>query len=178
MDAGAFGARLGPKDGRTAAKGESHRLQRATRQTRDRWISSSSPTTRMEWAFSSADRRRPWSAAPQGRKWYDEINSGSARRRSISSPASKGQLPKGFPRRARLLIAARGANHQGAEELSWVALRLSSAMSGLQRGRQQPHRNVIWRDSGAKAKPHRTLHHAATRSSNPRDLWKWMAMRE
>ena len=41
------------------------------------------------------------------------------------------------------------------------------------------HRNVIWRDGGAKAslvEPFTTL--PPLGSPNPRDLWKWMAMVE
>jgi hypothetical protein len=38
-------------------------------------------------------------ATPQGRKWYDEINSGKGAQAAIDIVTSfgKGQMPKGFP---------------------------------------------------------------------------------
>ncbi len=123
-------------------------------------------------------------ATPQGRKWYDEINSGKGAQAALDIVVSfgKGQMPKGFPtpgtaayRSAwrETIKAAEEANEPGR-------FTASSATNGLQTLAGTTFiGNVIWRDNGAKAslvEPFTTL--PPLGSPNPRDLWKWMATTE
>ena len=123
-------------------------------------------------------------ATPQGRKWYDEINSGKGAQAAIDIITSfgKGQMPKGFPtpgtpayRSAwrETIKAAEEANEPG-RFTAFIGYEWTSNAGG-----NNLHRNIIWRDNGAKAsfvEPFTTL--PPLGSPNPRDLWKWMAMVE
>ena len=123
-------------------------------------------------------------ATPQGRRWYDEINSGKGAQAAIDIITSfgKGQMPKGFPtpgtpayRSAwrETIKAAEEANEPG-RFTAFIGYEWTSNAGG-----NNLHRNIIWRDNGAKAglvEPFTTL--PPLGSPNPRDLWKWMAMVE
>ena len=123
-------------------------------------------------------------ATPQGRKWYDEINSGKGAQAALDIVTSfgKGQMPKGFPtpgtpayRSAwrETIKAAEEANEPG-RFTAFIGYEWTSNAGG-----NNLHRNIIWRDNGAKAglvEPFTTL--PPLGSPNPRDLWKWMAMVE
>src|SRR5439155_1295248 len=123
-------------------------------------------------------------ATQQGRKWYDEINSGKGAQADIDIITSfgKGQLPKGFPtpgtpayRSAwrETIKAAEDANEPG-RFTAFIGYEWTSNAGG-----NHLHRNIIWRDDGVKAslvEPFTTF--PPLGSPNPRDLWKWMAMCE
>ena len=123
-------------------------------------------------------------ATPQGRRWYDAINSGKGAQAAVDIITSfgKGQMPKGFPtpgtpayRSAwrETIKAADEANAPG-RFTAFIGYEWTSNAGG-----NNLHRNVIWRDNGAKAslvEPFTTL--PPLGSSNPRDLWKWMANTE
>jgi hypothetical protein len=123
-------------------------------------------------------------ATPQGRKWYDEINSGNGAQAAVDIITSfgKGQMPKGFPtpgtpayRSAwrETIKAADEANEPG-RFTAFIGYEWTSNAGG-----NNLHRNIIWRDNGAKAdlvEPFTTL--PPLGSPNPRDLWKWMANTE
>ena len=123
-------------------------------------------------------------STPQGRKWYDEINSGKGAQAAVDIITSfgKGQMPKGFPvpgtpsyRSAwrETIKAAEEANEPG-RFTAFIGYEWTSNAGG-----NNLHRNVIWRDNGAKAslvEPYTTL--PPLGSPNPRDLWKWMAATE
>ena len=123
-------------------------------------------------------------ATPQGRKWYDEITSGKGAQAAVDIITSfgRGELPKGFPtpgtpayRSAwrEIIKAADDANEPG-RFTAFIGYEWTSNAAG-----NNLHRNVIWRDGGAKAsliEPYTTQ--PPLGSPNPRDLWKWMAMCE
>ncbi|MEA2812079.1 MAG: hypothetical protein QOJ17_6220, partial [Rhodospirillaceae bacterium] len=100
----------------------------------------------------------------------------------IVTSFGKGQMPKGFPtpgtpayRSAwrETIKAAEEANEPG-RFTAFIGYEWTSNAGG-----NNLHRNIIWRDNGAKAslvEPFTTL--PPLGSPNPRDLWKWMAMCE
>jgi hypothetical protein len=187
MDAGAFGARLGPKDAYRFAKGEEVIASSGQRAKLSRPLDFMVVTDHSDGMgfFPQLMGGDPGLlATPQGRKWYDEISSGKGAQAAIDIITSfgKGQLPKGFPtpgtpayRSAwrETIKAADEANEPG-RFTAFIGYEWTSGEGG-----NNLHRNIIWRDNGAKAslvEPYTTL--PPLGSPNPRDLWKWMAMVE
>src|ERR1044072_7006346 len=102
MDAGAFGARLGPKDAYRFAKGEELTASSGQRAKLSRPLDFLVVTDHSDGMgfFPQLIGGDPaLLATPQGRKWYDEINSGKGAQAAIDIITSfgKGQMPKGFP---------------------------------------------------------------------------------
>jgi len=102
MDAGAFGCRLGPRDAYRFARGEE-----VTSSTGQR-VKLSRPLDFLVVAdhsdgfgfFPTLMSGDPTLlATPQGRKWYDQINSGHGAEAAMDIIMSfgKGELPNGFP---------------------------------------------------------------------------------
>jgi len=123
-------------------------------------------------------------ATPQGRKWYDEIQSGKGAQAAMDIIVSfgKGQMPKGFPlpgtpayRNAwQETIKAAEEAYEPGRFTAFIGYEWTSNAGG-----NNLHRNVIFRDDGKKAsliEPYTTQ--APLGSPNPRDLWKWMVMCE
>ena len=187
MDAGAFGARLPPKDAYRFAKGEEVMASTGQRAKLSRPLDFLVVTDHSDGMgfFPQLMSGDPGLlATPQGRKWYDEITSGKGAQAAVDIITSfgKGQMPKGFPlpstpayRRAwrETIKAAEDANEPG-RFTAFIGYEWTSNAGG-----NNLHRNVIWRDGGAKAslvEPYTTL--PPLGSPNPRDLWKWMATTE
>ncbi len=187
MDAGAFGARLGPKDAYRFAKGEEVIASSGQRAKLSRpldFLVVSDHSDGMGFFPQLIGGDPTLLATPQGRKWYDQINSGQGAQAAIDIITSfgKGQMPKGFPtpgtsayRSAwrETIKAADEANEPG-RFTAFIGFEWTSNAGG-----NNLHRNVIWRDNGAKAslvEPFTTL--PPLGSPNPRDLWKWMANTE
>jgi hypothetical protein len=187
MDAGAFGARLGPKEAYRFAKGEEVTASSGQRAKLSRpldFLVVADHSDGMGFFPQLLSGDQALLATPQGRKWYDEINSGKGAQAAIDIVTSfgKGQMPKGFPvpgtasyRNAwrETIKAAEEANEPG-RFTAFIGYEWTSNAGGY-----NLHRNVIWRDGGAKAglvEPYTTL--PPLGSPNPRDLWKWMATTE
>src|SRR5205823_1245335 len=187
MDAGAFGARLGPKDAYRFAKGEEVIASSGQRAKLSRPLDFLVVTDHSDGMgfFPQLIGGDPGLlATPQGRKWYDEISSGKGAQAAVDIITSfgKGQLPKGFPlpgtaayRSAweEIIKAADEANEPG-KFTAFIGYEWTSNAQG-----NNLHRNIIFRDDGRKAsliEPYTTQ--PPLGSPNPRDLWKWMAMCE
>jgi hypothetical protein len=187
MDAGAFGCRLGPKDAYRFAKGEeimasSGQHVKLSRPLDFQVVSDHSDGFGFFPQLISGDPGLL--ATAQGRKWYDEIQSGKGAQAAIDIITSfgKGQMPKGFPlpgtpayRSAwqETIKAADEANEPG-RFTAFIGYEWTSNAGG-----NNLHRNVIFRDNGAKAsliEPYTTQ--PPLGSTNPRDLWKWMVLCE
>src|SRR3954462_6537216 len=102
MDGGAFGAGLGAKDAYRFAKGEeviasSGQPAKLSRPLDFLVVSDHSDGMGFFPQLIGGDPTLL--ATPQGRKWYDEINSGKGAQAAIDIVTSfgKGQMPKGFP---------------------------------------------------------------------------------
>jgi hypothetical protein len=188
FDAGAFGARLGPREAYRFARGEE-----VTSSTGQR-VKLSRPLDFLVVAdHSDAMGFFPLLLAgdphilsfPQGRKWHDQINSGqgAAAAVDIIISFSQGKLAPGlipvpgtpaFKRTWEEIIkAAEEANDPG-HFTGFIGYEWTSNTGG-----NNLHRNVIFRDNGAKAsqiEPYTTQKPLG--SDNPRDLWKWLAAYE
>ena len=187
MDAGAFGARLTPRDAYRFARGEE--ITSNTGQP----VKLSRPLDFLVVAdhsdgfgfFPQLMSGDPvLLGTPQGRKWYDQIKSGHGAEAAMDIIRSfgKGELPNGFPlpgtrayRSAwQEVIKAAEAYNDPGRFTAFIGFEWTSNT-----GANNLHRNIIFRENGAKAglvEPLTTLKPLG--SDNPADLWKWMAATE
>jgi hypothetical protein len=187
MDAGAFGARLGPADALRFAKGaevmaSSGQLAKLSRPLDFLVVADHSDN--MGFFPDLLAGKPELLADPLGRKWYDMIQSGQGAAAAIDIITSfgagkfKGPIlysPDSAPYRGawqETIKAAEEANEPG-RFTAFIGYEWTSNTGG-----NNLHRNVIFRDNADKASqvvPYTTL---APGSDNPRDLWKWMAAYE
>src|SRR5262245_35277718 len=188
MDAGAFGARLGPRDAYRFAKGEEIMASSGQRVKLSRpldFLVVTDHSDNMGFFPQLLAGSPALLADPTGRRWYDMIQAGKGGEAAfeIIVAFSQGNFPKalmflpGTPayRTAwrETIKAADEANDPG-RFTAFIGYEWTSNTGG-----NNLHRNVIFRDDGSKAsrvepftvyKPHG--------SDDPRDLWKWMAAYE
>jgi hypothetical protein len=188
MDAGAFGARLGPRDAYRFARGEE--VQASSGQP----AKLSRPLDFLVVAdhsdgfgfFPLLFKGDPAILAdPQGRKWSEMINTGQGAAAAIDIITSfgKGTISKAIMpvpgTRAygsawqETIEAAEAANEPG-RFTAFIGYEWTSNTGGL-----NLHRNVIFRDDADKAsqiEPYTTQKPLG--SDNPADLWEWMAAYE
>jgi hypothetical protein len=187
MDAGAFGARLTPRDAYRFARGEE--INSNTGQP----VKLSRPLDFLVVADHSDGMGffpmlmggdPTLLATEQGRKWYDLIRSGHGAEAAIDIIVSfgKGRLPEGFPlpstkayRSAWMeTIKAAEAYNDPGRFTAFIGFEWTSNTGG-----NNLHRNIIFRENGDKAsrvEPYTTLKPLG--SDNPEDLWRWMAKTE
>jgi len=185
MDAGAFGARLTPRDAYVFAKG--NEVQSSSGQP----VKLSRPLDFLVVAdhsdgmgfFPMVMAGAPEIMAdPQGKRWHDMITGGQggAAAMDIIQSFGKGTISKailpvpGTPAYqsawAETVKAAEEANEPG-RFTAFIGFEWTSNTGG-----NNLHRNVIFRDNGTKAslvEPFTTM--APLGSDNPAELWKWMA---
>ena len=187
FDAGAFGARLGPRDAYRFAKGEevmasSGQLAKLSRPLDFLVVTDHSDNMGF---FPDLLKGKPELLAdPLGRKWYDMIQSGQGAAAAVDIITSfgagkfKGPIlydPSSDPYRSAwhdTIDAAEEANEPG-RFTAVIGYEWTSNTGG-----NNLHRNVLFRDNGDFARqivPYTTL---PPGSDNPRDLWKWMAAYE
>ena len=184
MDAGAFGARLAPRDAYRFARGEeitsnSGQPVRLSRPLDFLVVADHSDGMGFFPQLMSGDAELL--ATPQGRKWYDQIKGGQGGAAALDIIVSfgKGQMPKGFPmpgtaayRNAWMeTIKAAEAYNDPGRFTAFIGFEWTSNTGG-----NNLHRNVIFRGNGAQAalvEPFTTL--PPLGSDNPADLWKYMA---
>jgi hypothetical protein len=184
FDAGAFGARLTPRDAYRFARGEqvtasSGQSVRLGQPLDFLVVADHSDNMGM---FPDLFAGKPEVIAdPQARKWYDMIQSGQGGQAALEIifAFGKGQLPKSMvygpdtrPYKAAWLdtIAAAEEYNQPGRFTAFIGYEWTSNTAG-----NNLHRNVVFRDDGDRARlvvPFTTL--APLGSDNPRDLWKWM----
>jgi hypothetical protein len=187
MDAGAFGARLTPRDAYKFARGEeitsnTNQPVKLSRPLDFLVVADHSDGMGFFPLLMSGDATLL--ATPQGRKWYDLIKGGKGAEAAIDIIISFGQnkLPNGFPlpgtrayRSAwQETIKAAEAYNDPGRFTAFIGYEWTSNTGG-----NNLHRNVIFREDGTKAgrvEPFTTLKPLG--SDNPEDLWKWMAAAE
>ncbi len=184
MDAGAFGARLSPRDAYVFAKG--NEIKSSTGQL----VKLSRPLDFLVVAdhsdgmgfFPQILAGGPTMMAdPQGKKWHDMVTGGKGAEAAVDIIINFG---KGTISRAILPVpgtpafrdawdetikAAEEANDPG-QFTAFIGYEWTSNTSG-----NNLHRNVIFRDDGAKAGqivPYTTMKPLG--SDDPRELWKWL----
>jgi hypothetical protein len=188
MDAGAFGARLGPRDAYVFAKGNQVNASSGQPAKLSRpldFLVVADHSDGMGFFPLILGGAPEIMADPQGRKWNEMIHSGQGAAAAIDIIQSFG---KGTISRAIMPVpgtkAYRGAWQEtikAAEEANepgrftaFIGFEWTSNTGG-----NNLHRNVIFRDSGDKAsrvEPFTTMKPLG--SDNPADLWKWMAAYE
>src|SRR5512134_1716499 len=185
MDAGAFGARLAPRDAYRFARGEeitssSGQPVRLSRPLDFLVVADHSDGMGFFPQLMSGDPELL--ATPQGRKWYDAIKGGKGAEAALDIIVSfgKGQMPKGFPLPGTTAyknawmetIKAAEAYNDPGRFTAFIGFEWTSNTGG-----NNLHRNVIFRGNGAQAalvEPYTTL--PPLGSDNPVDLWKYMAV--
>jgi Protein of unknown function (DUF3604) len=188
MDAGAFGARLGPKDAYRFAKGEEIMASSGQRVKLSRpldFLVVADHSDNMGFfpqLFAGAPNLL---ADPTGRRWYDMVQSGKGGDAAIEIIVSfsQGKFPKALeflPGTAayrsawRETIKAAEESNDPGRFTAFIGYEWTSNTGG-----NNLHRNVIFRDDASKAslvEPYTTQKPLG--SDNPRDLWKWMAAYE
>jgi hypothetical protein len=188
MDAGAFGARIGPRDAYRFAKGRE--ITSSTGQP----VKLSRPLDFLVVADHSDGMGffpllfggdANVLADPQGRRWYDMIQSGKGADAAVDiiinfgkGTISKAILPVPGTASYRsawddTIRAAEEANDPG-RFTAFIGFEWTSNTGG-----NNLHRNILFRDSASRAslvEPYTTM--APLGSDNPRDLWKWMSAYE
>ncbi|MCJ7452404.1 MAG: DUF3604 domain-containing protein [Steroidobacteraceae bacterium] len=188
MDAGAFGARLTPRDAYVFAKGNEVTSSTGQKVKLSRPLDFLVVTDHSDGFgfFPLIFAGTPdIMADPQGKKWHDMIKSGQGGAAAIDIIVNfgKGTISKAiFPvpgtpayRGAwdETIKAAEEANQPG-RFTAFIGYEWTSNTGG-----NNLHRNVIFRDNGDKAgeiEPYTTQKPLG--SDNPRDLWKWLAAYE
>jgi hypothetical protein len=184
MDAGAFGARIGPRDAYRLARGEeitasSGQPVKLSRPLEFHVVADHSDNMGF---FPDLNAGKPEIMAdPTGRKWHDMVKSGkgAAAAMEIIGTFSQGTFPKAlmylpgtraYKGAWQETIAAAEAYNDPGRFTAFIGYEWTSNTGG-----NNLHRNVIFRDNGDKAsqvEPYTTL--APLGSDNPVDLWKWM----
>lgn len=188
FDAGAFGARLTPRDAYRFARGDevvsSTGIPVQLSRPLDFLVVTDHSDNMGMFGDLLAGKPNILSDA-QGKAWYDMIKSGKGAEAAgqIIKSFSDGSFPKALvylPGNPAYTGAWRD-NIAAAEEYNEPGR--FTAMIGYEwtsnTGGNNLHRNVIFRDNGDKAKlvePYVTIKPIG--SDNPRDLWKWMAAYE
>ncbi len=184
MDAGAFGARLGPREAYRFARGEEVTASAGQRAKLSRpldFLVVADHSDGMGFFPLLFGGDPAIMASSQGRGWHDMINTGKGATAALDiiQSFSKGTIdPAILPvpgTRAyqsawqQTIKAAEEANTPG-QFTAFIGFEWTSNTAG-----NNLHRNVIFRDSGARAslvEPYTTQKPLG--SDNPRDLWKWM----
>ena len=184
MDAGAFGARLGPKDAYRFAKGEevtSSTGQPAKLSRPLDFLVVADHSDNMGFFPDLFAGKPNMLADPTGRKWYDMIQSGKGADAAIEIIVafSHGTFPKDlmyFPgtpayRGAwQQTIAAAEEHNDPGRFTAIIGYEWTSNTNG-----NNLHRNVIFRDNGDKASQVEPFTvYPPMGSDNPVDLWRWM----
>jgi hypothetical protein len=187
MDAGAFGARLGPADAYRFARGEevmasSGQLAKLSRPLDFLVVADHSDN--MGFFPDLLAGKPELLADPLGRKWYDMITSGQGAAAALEIVTAFGAGKFKGP----ILYSPDSAAYRGAWQETIKAAEEANdpgrftAFIGYEwtsnTGGNNLHRNVVFRDNGDKASqvvPYTVL---PPGSDNPRDLWKWMAAYE
>jgi len=185
MDAGAFGARLTPRDAYRFARGEELRASSGQPVKLSRpldFLVVADHSDNMGFFPDLFGGNAKILAHPLGRKWYEMLQNGKGEEAAIEIIVSfsHGTFPKDlmyFPG-TRAYKAAWQKTIDAAEEYNepgrftaFIGYEWTSNTGG-----NNLHRNVIFRDGGHKASlvtPYTV--YPPYGSDNPVDLWKWMA---
>ncbi|MGK2925776.1 MAG: DUF3604 domain-containing protein [Lysobacterales bacterium] len=188
MDAGAFGARLGPRDAYRFARG--NEVTSNTGQP----VKLSRPLDFLVVADHSDGMGffplilggdPTIMADPQGRKWNEMVHSGQGADAAIEiiqnfgkGTISKAILPlpgtKAYGSAWQETIAAAEEANEPGRFTAFIGYEWTSNTGG-----NNLHRNVVFRDDASRAsqvEPYTTMRPLG--SDNPADLWKWMAAYE
>jgi len=184
MDAGAFGARIDPRGAYRLARGEEITASSGQPVKLSRpldWLVVTDHSDNMGFFPDLFVGKPELLADPMGRKWYDMMQSGKGAQAAmeIIVAFSHGTFPKDlmyFPgTRAykgawQETIAAAEHYNEPGRFTAFIGYEWTSNTGG-----NNLHRNVIFRDGGARASQVEPFTvYPPFGSDNPVDLWKWM----
>jgi hypothetical protein len=186
FDAGAFGARLLPKDAYRFARGEevtsSTGLQVKLSRPLD-FLVVADHSDNMGFFPSLLEGNPGYLADPTGRRWYDMVQKGGQDAVQVAVEAIRGFANNTFPQALRsepgtaVYRSAWETAIEAADEFNdpgnftaFIGYEWTSTTMGF-----NLHRVVVYRDDGTKAsmlEPYTTI--APLGSDNPVDLWDWL----
>lgn len=183
MDAGAFGARLTPRDAYRFARGEeitSNSKQPAKLSRPLDFLVVADHSDNMGFFPDLIAGKPELLADPTGRRWYDMIKSGKGNEAALDIiiTFSRGKMPPkllygsaspAYRSAWQETIAAAEAYNQPGKFTAFIGYEWTSNTGG-----NNLHRNVIFRDGAARAKQVVPFTVMPPGTDNPRDLWKWM----
>jgi len=184
MDAGAFGARIGPRDAYRFARGEEITASSGQPVKLSRpldFLVVADHSDNMGFFPDLAAGKPELLASPTGRKWYDLMQSGRGGEAAmdIIVQFSHGTFPKelmyfpgtrGYKGAWQETIAAAEKYNEPGRFTAFIGYEWTSNTDG-----NNLHRNVIFRDNGDKASQVEPFTvYPPFGSDNPRELWKWM----
>ncbi len=188
MDAGAFGARLGPADAYRFAKGQEVVASSGQRAKLSRpldFMVVADHSDNMGFFPDLLAGKPEMLADPTGRKWYDMIQSGKGAEAAIEIIVafSQGTFPKklmylpgtsAYRSAWRETIKAADDANEPGRFTAFIGFEWTSNTGG-----NNLHRNVIFRENGERARLVEPFTvYPPLGSDNPRELWKWMAAAE
>jgi Protein of unknown function (DUF3604) len=184
MDAGAFGARLGPKEAYRFARGEQMTASSGQPVKLSRpldFLVVADHSDNMGFFPDLFAGKPEVLADPTGRQWYDLIQSGRGAEAALQiiSAFSQGTFPEDLmympgtrPYRGawQETIAAAEQYNEPGRFTAFIGYEWTSNTGG-----NNLHRNVIFRDNGDRASQVEPFTvYPPLGSDNPEDLWKWM----
>ncbi|MEE1658278.1 DUF3604 domain-containing protein [Microvirga sp. CF3062] len=184
MDAGAFGARLGPKEAYRFAQGEQLTASSGQQVKLSRpldFLVVADHSDNMGFFPDLFAGKPELLADPTGRRWYDLVQSGRGAEAALQiiGTFSQGTFPKdlmyspgtrAYRSAWQETIAAAEQYNEPGRFTAFIGYEWTSNTGG-----NNLHRNVIFRDNGDKAsqvEPFTTQRPLG--SDNPEELWKWM----
>jgi hypothetical protein len=187
MDAGAFGARLGPEDAYRFARGEEVAASTGPRVRLSRpldFLVVADHSDNMGFFPKLFAGDPAMLADPMGKKWYDMVQAGGeqAVKAAIevieafsnnTFPKALASLPGSDAYRSAWATTVKAAEkyNEPGRFTAFIGFEWTSNTGG-----NNLHRVVVYRDDasrGGQLEPYTTLKPLG--SDNPRDLWKWMA---
>ncbi len=188
FDAGAFGCRLSPRDAYRLARGEEITASSGQPAKLSRpldWLVVADHSDNMGFFPDLLAGKPELLADPTGRKWYNMIQAGKGAEAAmeIIISFSHGTFPKdlmylpgtrSYKNAWQETIAAAEHANEPGRFTAIIGFEWTSNTGG-----NNLHRNVLFRENGAKAglvEPFITQRPLG--SDNPEDLWKWMAATE
>lgn len=187
LDAGAAGARLLPADAYRFAKGEevtSASGQKAKLSRPLDFLVVADHSDQMGFISDLIAGKPELMTSPMAKKWYDLMQAGKAQEAALDiiGTFSQGKFPKeimyipGTPGYAAAwqgtIKAAEDANQPG-RFTAFIGYEWTSLVSGA-----NMHRNILFRDNADRASQVEPYTNYPPGSSDPRNLWKWMAAYE
>jgi len=188
MDAGAFGARIGPRDAYRFARGEEITASSSQPVKLSRpldFLVVADHSDNMGFFPDLFAGKPELLAHPTGRKWYDMVQSGKGAEAAIEIIVafSQGSFPKelmynpgtrAYRSAWQETIAAAEKYNEPGRFTAFIGYEWTSNTGG-----NNLHRNIIFRDGGDRAiqvEPFTV--YPPFGSDNPRELWKWMSAYE
>ena len=184
LDAGAAGARLLPPDAYRFAKGEEvtgASGQKAKLARPLDFLVVTDHSDQMGMITDVIAGKPEVLKIPEAKHWYDLMRAGKTQEAAmdIVTTFAQGKFPKALQYNPGtqgyrdtwmgIIQAAEDANQPG-KFTAFIGYEWTSLVAG-----NNLHRNVLFRDNGDKARQVEPFTNYPPGSSNPRDLWKWMA---